>query len=118
MKSRLVILSFAILLFSCGSAVSLTGKLIDSETKKPIVGAEVEVLNARQLLILRPIEETSGRGKVKPMILYSDSVGKFEVKLGRASLFTSKVKVRVRHTYYKTKKFKGIRFNTIELVKI
>jgi hypothetical protein len=119
MKSKYLILLLTVFITSCEGSIGLTGKLVDSKTKKSIVGAKIEVLNAKRLLIPRPIEEISGQGKIKPMVLHSDSVGRFEIKSSfRGMVFPPKVKLRVRHTYYKTKKFKGTRFNTIELVKI
>jgi hypothetical protein len=119
MNPKHIILLFVTLFFNCEGSVGLTGKLIDSKTKKPIVGAEIEVLNVGRLAIPIPVEQASGQEKIKPLVLYSDSLGKFEIKFGFIGMvFPPKVKVRVRHNYYKKKKFKGTRFNTIELVKI
>jgi len=100
MKKYLKLIVLTFLLTSCECWVFVDGKVIDSETKKPIKKAWVEFENIKCTEI---ISSTVATQKMN-CIFSTDSIGIFSMKSDNYGICPNKrVKIKIRKYGYKTK---------------
>tara|TARA_R110002072_G_scaffold139442_2_gene283058 strand:+ start:1073 stop:1435 length:363 start_codon:yes stop_codon:yes gene_type:complete len=100
MKNYLTLILLILFLTSCECWVFIDGKVIDSETKKPITKAWIEFENIKCTEI---ISSTVATKKVN-CIFRTDSIGVFSMKSDNYGICPNKtVKIKVRKYGYKTK---------------